>query len=109
MAEEDKKEKEKKESKIYLFNGSIVRGEIISPEIHINKGLAKIIVVKTSDLKEVSKSTLGFSRKKAAVELVDGSVFVGKLLGSIDVKCADNETVKICCKEIFTIKTKGEE
>ena len=106
MAEEDKKEKEKKESKIYLFNGSIVRGEIISPEIHISKGLAKIIVVKTSDLKEVSKSTLGFSRKKAAVELVDGSVFVGKLLGNIEIKCTDNEVVKIFCKEIFAIKTK---
>ena len=106
MAEEDKKEKEKKESKIYLFNGSIVRGEIISPEIHISKGLAKIIVVKTSDLKEVSKSTLGFSRKKASVKLIDGSVFVGNLLGSIKVRCTDNEVVKICCKEIFAIKTK---
>ena len=109
MAEEDRKEKDEKEAKIYLFNGSILRGEIISPEIHISKGLAKIIVVKTSDLKEVSKSTLGFSRKNAAVKLIDGSVFKGRLLGSIKIKCADNEVVKICCKEIFTIKTKGEE
>lgn len=103
------KRKAKKEVKIYLFNGSIVRGEIISQEIHISKGLAKIIVVRTSDLNRVSKSTLGFSKKKAAVELVDGSVFVGKLLGSIELKCLDNEVVKICCKEIFAIKTKKEE
>ncbi|TAN57379.1 hypothetical protein EPN15_04475 [Patescibacteria group bacterium] len=109
MAEEDQKEKEKKEAKIYLFNGSIVRGEIISPEIHISKGLAKIIAVKTSDLNRVSKSTLGFSREKAIVKLDDGSVFVGKLLGNIEIKCTDNEVVKVRCKEIFAIKTKEEE
>ena len=48
---------------------------------------------------------MGF-QEKAAVELVDGSVFVGKLLGSVEVKCSDNEVVEICCKEIFAIKTK---
>ena len=101
--------KAKKEVKIYLFNGSIIKGKIVSPEVKISTGLAKIIVVKSSDLNRVSKSTLGFSRKKASVELVDGSVFVGKLLGSIEVKCTDNETVKICCKEIFAVKTKKEE
>ena len=56
---------EKKEVKIYLFNGSIVRGVIVSPEIRISKGLAKIIVIKTADLNKVSKSTLGFSRKSS--------------------------------------------
>ena len=106
MAEENEGEKE---AWVYLFDGSIVRGKIVSPDIQVRKGLITTIVIKTSDLKEVKKSTFGFSRENAAVKLIDGSVFKGRLLGSIKIKCADNEVVKICCKEIFAIKTKGEE
>lgn len=98
-----------KEVKVYLFDGSILRGIIISQKIKVRKSWRKKIFLKTSELKNVSKSTFGFSRKKASVELLDGSVFVGKLLGSIELKCSDNEVVKICCKEIFAVKSKKEE
>ena len=101
-----KKKKEEKEVKVYLFNGSVLRGKIVSPDIQVRKGLITTIVIKTSDLKEVKKSTFGFSRKNAAVKLIDGSVFKGRLVGNIEIKCTDNEVVKICCKEIFAIKTK---
>src|SRR3972149_9927883 len=80
MAEENEDEKE---AWVYLFDGSIVRGKIVSPDIQVRKGLITTIVIKTSDLKEVKKSTFGFSRKNAAVKLIDGSVFKGSLLGSI--------------------------
>lgn len=97
------------EVKVYLFDGSVLRGEMVSQNIRIKQNMWKKREISRNCIKEVSKSTFGFSRKKATIKLVDGSVIKGKLKGKIEIKQSNGEVVKISCKKIFAVKSKKEE
>lgn len=105
MAEKKKKNEPQAQTRICLLNGDVLYGEIVSQSIRINKGLFTLIFVKTSDLIAISGSVFS---KKATIKLKDGSRFVGKLGGSVELRCSDDEIVKIKGKEIFAIQTRKE-